>query len=168
MSHMRLVGKENNLLGSGGFGLVYKGTLSDGIDMAVKVFSLNLEGACKSFDRECEILSNSLHRNLIKIVSCCSELDFKALVLNYMPNGSLEKWLYSQDYSLSILQRMNIMTDIVAAVEYLHHGYSIPIVHCDMKPNNILLDDDMVAHTLLILELHNSWVEEILLPKPLP
>ncbi|CAL9004652.1 unnamed protein product [Prunus brigantina] len=151
ISHLELLRatngfNENNLLGSGGFGSVYKGTLSDGLDIAVKVFSLKLEGAFKSFDRECEMLSNILHRNLIKIISCCSELDFKALVLNYMPNGSLEKWLYSQDYSLNILQRMNIMIDVAAAVEYLHHGCSIPIVHCDMKPSNILLDDDMVAH----------------------
>ncbi|PQQ21815.1 putative LRR receptor-like serine/threonine-protein kinase [Prunus yedoensis var. nudiflora] len=63
-----------------------------------------------------------------------------------MPNGSLEKWLYSQNYSLNILQRMNIMIDVASALEYLHHGYSVPIVHCDMKPSNILLDDDMVTH----------------------
>ncbi|ONI01815.1 LOW QUALITY PROTEIN: hypothetical protein PRUPE_6G160800 [Prunus persica] len=136
---------ENNLLGSGGFGSVYKGTLSDGIDVAVKVFSLQIEGVFKSFDRECEMLSNIRHRNLIKIISCCSEIDFKALVLDYMPNGSLEKWLYSQN-SLNILQRLNVMIDAASALEYLHHGYSIPIVHCDMKPSNILLDDDMVAH----------------------
>ncbi|KAI5331348.1 hypothetical protein L3X38_021474 [Prunus dulcis] len=151
VSHLELLRgtngfNENNLLGRGGFGSVYKGTLLDGIDVAVKVFSLQLEGAFKNFDRECEMLSNIRHRNLIKIISCCSELDFKALVLNYMPNGSLEKWLYSQDYSLNILQRLNIMIDAASALEYLHHGYSIRIVHCDMKPSNILLDDDMVAH----------------------
>ncbi|KAL6282473.1 hypothetical protein ACE6H2_013402 [Prunus campanulata] len=150
VSHLELLRgtngfNENNLLGSGGFGSVYKGTLPDGIEVAVKVFSLQLEGAFKSFDRECEMLSNIRHRNLIKIISCCSEIDFKALVLNYMPNGSLEKWLYSQN-SLNILQRLNIMIDAASALEYLHHGYSIPIVHCDMKPSNILLDDDMVAH----------------------
>ncbi|XP_021824952.1 probable LRR receptor-like serine/threonine-protein kinase At3g47570 [Prunus avium] len=152
ISHLELLRatngfNENTLLGSGGFGSVYKGTLSDGIDVAIKVFSLQLDDASKSFDRECEMLSNIRHRNLIKIISCCSEIDFKALVLNYMPNGSLDKWLHSQNYScLNILQRLNIMIDAASALEYLHHGYSIPIVHCDMKPSNILLDDDMVAH----------------------
>ncbi|XP_021807903.1 LRR receptor-like serine/threonine-protein kinase EFR [Prunus avium] len=87
VSHLELLRStngfnENNLLGSGGFASVYKGTLSDGIDVAVKVFNLQLEGAFKSFDRECEMLSNIRHRNLIKIVSCCSELDFKALMLH--------------------------------------------------------------------------------------
>ncbi|XP_021834220.1 probable LRR receptor-like serine/threonine-protein kinase At3g47570 [Prunus avium] len=137
---------ESNLLGSGSFGSVYKGTLSYGIDVAIKVFSLQLEGAFKSFDRECEILSNIRHRNLVKIISCCSEIDFKALVLQYMPNGSLENWLYYRGYSLHILQRMNIMIDVASGLEYLHQGYSIPIVHCDLKPSNILLDDEMVAH----------------------
>ncbi|XP_050106544.1 probable LRR receptor-like serine/threonine-protein kinase At3g47570 isoform X2 [Malus sylvestris] len=151
VSHLELLRATNgfnnsNLLGSGGFGSVYKGTLSDGIDVAVKIFDLQLEGAFKSFERECEMLSNIRHRNLIKIISCCSQLDFKGLVLNYMPNGSLEKWLYSQNSSFDILKRLNIMVDVALALEYLHHGYSVPIVHCDLKPSNILLDDDMVAH----------------------
>ncbi|XP_068311186.1 probable LRR receptor-like serine/threonine-protein kinase At3g47570 [Pyrus communis] len=137
---------ETNLLGTGGFGSVYRGALSDGIDIAVKVFNLQLEGAFKSFDKECEMLSNIRHRNLIKIISCCDELDFKALILQLMPNGSLEKWLYSPNRSMNILQRLDIMKDVALALEYLHHGYSIPIVHCDVKPSNILLDDDMVAH----------------------
>ncbi|XP_070675116.1 probable LRR receptor-like serine/threonine-protein kinase At3g47570 isoform X2 [Malus domestica] len=137
---------ESNLLGIGGFGSVYRGTLSDGIDIAVKVFNLQLEGAFKSFDKECEMLNNIRHRNLIKIISCCDELDFKALILQLMPNGSLEKWLYSPNHSMNILQRLDIMKDVALALEYLHHGCSIPIVHCDVKPSNILLDEDMVAH----------------------
>ncbi|CAN6694886.1 unnamed protein product [Malus baccata var. baccata] len=137
---------ETNLLGTGGFGSVYRGTLSDGIDIAVKVFNLQQEGAFKSFDKECEMLSNIRHRNLIKIISCCDELDFKALILQLMPNGSLENWLYSPNRYMTILQRLDIMKDVALALEYLHHGYSIPIVHCDVKPSNILLDDDMVAH----------------------
>ncbi|KAM5585536.1 putative LRR receptor-like serine/threonine-protein kinase [Rosa sericea] len=137
---------ESNLLGSGGFGSVYKGTLSDGINVAIKVFNLQLEGAFTSFDTECEMLGSIRHRNLIKIISCCSQIDFKAVVLDYMPNGSLEKWLYSQNFCLNILQRLNIMIDVASALEYLHHGTEIPIVHCDLKPSNILVDDDMVGH----------------------
>ncbi|XP_024953782.2 probable LRR receptor-like serine/threonine-protein kinase At3g47570 [Citrus sinensis] len=138
---------ECNLLGKGSFGSVYKATLSDGTNVAIKVFHLQLERAFKSFDSECEILRNVRHRNLIKIISTCCNIDFKALVLEFMPNGSLEKWLYSHNYFLDILERLNIMIDVGLALEYLHHGHSLaPVVHCDLKPSNILLDEDMVAH----------------------
>ncbi|XP_024160902.1 LRR receptor-like serine/threonine-protein kinase GSO1 isoform X2 [Rosa chinensis] len=138
---------ETNLLGSGGFGSVYKGILSNGIAVAIKVFNLQHEEAFKKFDVESELLSNVCHHNLIKIIGSCNQSHFKALVLDYMPNGSLERLLYSEEYcSLKILERLNIMIDVASALEYLHHGYSIPIVHCDLKPSNILLDNDMVAH----------------------
>ncbi|KAL2501060.1 LRR receptor-like serine/threonine-protein kinase FLS2 [Forsythia ovata] len=137
---------ENHLLGSGSFGSVYHGKLNDGRDVAVKVFDLQHQNAFKSFDVECEVLRNLRHRNLCKVISTCSNQDFKALVLEYMSNGSLEKWLYSDDCLLDILQRINIMIDVACALEYLHYGYSTYIVHCDLKPSNILLDEDMVAH----------------------
>jgi LRR receptor-like serine/threonine-protein kinase FLS2 len=86
------------------------------------------------------------HRNLVKIICSCCNLDVKGLVLEYMPKGSLEKWLYSYNYFLDIIQRVNIMIDVASAIEYLHHGYSTPVVHCDLKPSNVLLDEDMVAH----------------------
>ncbi|KAH6765286.1 hypothetical protein C2S51_016535 [Perilla frutescens var. frutescens] len=137
---------ECNLLGIGSFGRVFKGVLTDGITVAVKVFNLQLEAAFKSFDVECEVLRNIRHRNLTKVISSCSNEEFKALVLEYMPNGSLEKWLYSHNYCLDAMQRLKIMIDVASGLEYLHHGYSAPIAHCDLKPSNVLVDEEMTAH----------------------
>ncbi|KAL2487090.1 putative LRR receptor-like serine/threonine-protein kinase [Abeliophyllum distichum] len=137
---------EENLIGIGSIGKVYKGVFSDGMIAAIKVFNLDLEGANKSFDTECHILRNIRHLNLVKVITSCSNLDLKALVLEYMPNGNLNKWLSSSNYFLNIVQRVEIMIDVASALEYLHHGLPSPIVHCDLKPSNILLDEDMVAH----------------------
>ncbi|KAL4637527.1 hypothetical protein ACB092_03G083100, partial [Castanea dentata] len=125
---------KSKLIGKGDFGSVYKGTLSDGVSVAIK-----------SFEAECDVLRIIRHQNLVKIINSCSIIDFKALVLEYMPNGSLMKWLYSHN-SLDILQRLNTMIDVESSLEYLHHECPSPIVHCDLKPNNILLNKDMVAH----------------------
>nr|XP_009767892.1 PREDICTED: putative receptor-like protein kinase At3g47110 [Nicotiana sylvestris] len=137
---------ESNLIGFGSCGSVYRGILRSGTPIAVKVFNLQLEVAFMSFDTECEVLRNLRHRNLTKVITSCSNLDFKALVLEYMPNGSLDKWLYSHNYFLDIMQRLNIMMDVACALEYLHHECLSPVIHCDMKPSNILLDENMVAH----------------------
>ncbi|MCD7467054.1 hypothetical protein HAX54_004247 [Datura stramonium] len=137
---------ESNLLGNGGFSMVYKGILKDGTTFAAKVFNAQLEGAFKSFDTECEILCNLHHRNLTKVITSCSNLDFKALVLEYMPNGTLDQWLYSHNLFLNLLQRLDIMIDVAYAMDYLHNGYSTSVVHCDLKPSNVLLDQEMVGH----------------------
>ncbi|KAM4098049.1 hypothetical protein ACJW30_07G047300 [Castanea mollissima] len=136
---------EANLVGKGSFGLVYKGTLSDGTTVAIKVFNLNIEGGFKSFEVECDVLCSIRHRNLVKIISSCSSIDFKALVLEYMPKGSLQKWLYSHSHFLDMLERLGMMIDVASSLEYLHHGCPLPVVHCDLKPSNILLNKDKVA-----------------------
>ncbi|XP_031130046.1 probable LRR receptor-like serine/threonine-protein kinase At3g47570 [Ipomoea triloba] len=137
---------ESNLIGKGTFSSVFKGTFAAGLVLVVKVFNLDVQDSIKSFEVECQVLRNIRHRNLVKVITSCSNLDFKALILEYMPNGSLDKWLYSHNYFLDIYQRLGIMMDIANALEYLHHGHSFPVVHCDLKPGNILLDENMVVH----------------------
>ncbi|KAI9075420.1 hypothetical protein K1719_042615 [Acacia pycnantha] len=137
---------ESNLLGKGSFGSVFKGRLSSGIAVAVKIFNFDSEALSRSFEVECDTMRNMRHRNLVKIISSCSNDDFKCLIMEFIPNGSLEKWLYSHNYCLDFLQRLNIMINIASALEYLHEGLPTPIVHCDLKPSNILLDDNMIAH----------------------
>ncbi|PQQ18674.1 putative LRR receptor-like serine/threonine-protein kinase [Prunus yedoensis var. nudiflora] len=148
----------DNLIGSRSFGSAYKGVLSsDGTIVAVKVLNLQQEGASKSFVDECKALRSKRHRNLLLIITVCSSIDdqgndFKSLVFEFMENGSLDAWLYPRDEEqsritrLNIMERLNIAIDVASALEYLHHRCETPIVHCDLKPSNVLLDEDMVAH----------------------
>ncbi|XP_043687564.1 LRR receptor-like serine/threonine-protein kinase EFR [Telopea speciosissima] len=147
-----------NFIGSGSFGSVYKGIINqDETIVAVKVLNLQNPIAYKSFLAECEALRNIRHRNLVKILTSCSSLDskgkdFKALVYEFMPNESLDDWLHlpmesnNHSRSLSLLQRLNIAIDVASALDYLHYHCYATIVHCDLKPSNILLDSDMAAH----------------------
>nr|CAD1817717.1 unnamed protein product [Ananas comosus var. bracteatus] len=148
----------NNLIGVGSYGSVFKGVLTDGRTVvAVKVLNLQKQEAFKTFVAECETLRNIRHRNLVKIVTTCASVDswnndFRALVLEYMPNGSLENWLHPEPnakaYSrrLSLVERLNIVIDVATALNYLHSECEIPIVHCDLKPSNVLLDENFTAH----------------------
>ncbi|XP_038706697.1 probable LRR receptor-like serine/threonine-protein kinase At3g47570 isoform X2 [Tripterygium wilfordii] len=137
---------EANLLGTGSYGSVYRGMIFDGTIVAVKILNPKVEGAFKSFEVECKVLRTTRHKNLVKIITSCSNLEFRALIMEYMSNGSLEKWLYSENCNLNLFQRINIMIDVATALDYLHYGQSEPVIHCDLKPSNILLDQDMVAH----------------------
>ncbi|KAI3938556.1 hypothetical protein MKW98_016061 [Papaver atlanticum] len=153
-----------NLLGVGTFGSVYKGILQqdESKPVAVKVLHLQQRGATKSFMAECNALRKVRHRNLLKILTSCSSTDFqgnpfKALVFEFMVNGSLENWLHPtvsdtnnddqlQEKNLNLERRLNIAADVASALNYLHHDSQSPIVHCDVKPSNVLLDDDLTAH----------------------
>lgn len=144
---------EQRLIGSGSYGRVYKGVLSDGTAIAVKVLQLQTGNSTKSFNRECQVLKRIRHRNLIRIITACSLPDFKALVLPYMANGSLDSCLYphsetglrSGSSDLSLIQRVNICSDIAEGMAYLHHHSPVRVIHCDLKPSNVLLNDDMTA-----------------------
>ncbi|XP_068338478.1 probable LRR receptor-like serine/threonine-protein kinase At3g47570 [Pyrus communis] len=155
---------EANLIGVGSFGSVYKGVLDDDDKaqlVAVKVFDLLRLGASKSFIAECEALRNIRHRNLVKIITVCSSVDFhgndfKALVYEFMDNGSLEEWLHPptgteelRDHvpkNLNLLQRLEIAIGVACALDYLHNHCETPIVHCDLKPSNVLLDNELIGH----------------------
>ncbi|XP_039173414.1 probable LRR receptor-like serine/threonine-protein kinase At3g47570 [Eucalyptus grandis] len=147
-----------NLLGMGSFGSVYKGLLDQTqSNVAIKILDLTHHGASKSFIVECETLRRIRHRNLVKVLTACSGFDFngndfKALVYEFMSNGSLDEWLqpiamqYTTRRKLSLLERVNIAIDVACALDYLHHHCETPIVHCDLKPSNVLLDDEMTGH----------------------
>ncbi|CAL4956097.1 unnamed protein product [Urochloa decumbens] len=150
----------SNLIGKGRYGSVYKGSLSrHGNFVAIKIFNPEAKGAQQSFVAECNALRNVRHRNIVPILTACSSIDsnandFRALVYKFMPQGDLHNLMYfTQDsgnssYSnyISLGQRLSILVGISDALAYLHHNNQKTIVHCDLKPSNILLDDDMKAH----------------------
>ncbi|CAM8978896.1 unnamed protein product [Rhodiola kirilowii] len=152
---------ESNLVGTGSFGDVYRGYILDENNerkpIAVKVLKLSKHGATKSFASECKVLRRIRHRNLLRIITSCSSSDhkgndFKALVFDFMSNGNLDSWLHFSEQQqretrvLTLAKRVEIAINVGFALDYLHNGCETPIVHCDLKPSNILLDDDMVAH----------------------
>uniref|UniRef100_A0A453DX37 Protein kinase domain-containing protein n=1 Tax=Aegilops tauschii subsp. strangulata TaxID=200361 RepID=A0A453DX37_AEGTS len=148
---------EVNLLGRGSYGAVYKCVLdNEERTLAVKVFNLGQSRYSKSFETECEAMRRIRHRCLVKIITSCSSInhqgqEFKALIFEFMPNGNLAGWLHPKSQepatsnTLSLAQRLDIGVDIVDAVEYLHNYCQPLVIHCDLKPSNILLSDNMSA-----------------------
>ncbi|CAN6221858.1 unnamed protein product [Urochloa humidicola] len=147
---------EVNLIGKGGYGHVYRGVLHSETAIAVKVLHQDHAGEviAGSFERECQVLKSIRHRNLIRVITACSTQDFKAVVLPFMPNGSLDSLIHGppgygkpegppRQLDLDLL--FSIASNVAEGMAYLHHHAPVKVVHCDLKPSNVLLDGDMTA-----------------------
>ncbi|KAL7127539.1 hypothetical protein ABFS83_14G259500 [Erythranthe nasuta] len=143
---------EENLIGHGSFGFVYRGVVQ-GVTMAVKVLNTAVAKPRKTFLAECGALRYLRHRNLVKLVTACSSLnskneEFFALVFEFMSNGSLDDWItgkrkHASGIGMTASDRLKYAIGIASAIDYLHNETEVPIVHCDLKPSNVLLDSDM-------------------------
>ncbi|XAR50827.1 Non-specific serine/threonine protein kinase [Bertholletia excelsa] len=132
----------NNKLGEGGFGSVFLGTLCDGTQVAVKLLS-GLGQVKKSFLAEVKTIGTIHHVNLVTLVGFCAENSHRLLVYEYMSNGSLDKWIFQRQGQLTLgwQSRRKINMDIAKGLAYLHGDCKQKIVHLDIKPQNILLDE---------------------------
>ncbi|KAL4619441.1 hypothetical protein ACB092_06G079600 [Castanea dentata] len=135
----------NNKLGEGGFGLVYKGILADGQEIAVKRLSQNSRQGLSEFKNEVKSIAKLQHRNLVRLLGYCIEGEEKVLIYEYMPNGSLDSFIFDQMRSNIIgwSMRFNIICGIARGLLYLHEDSRLRIIHRDLKASNILLDSKM-------------------------
>ncbi|CAL5089946.1 unnamed protein product [Urochloa decumbens] len=139
-----------NIIGRGGFGVVYKGQLPDGQQVAVKKLCAEntpAQGRLNEFMNEVVLIANLQHRNLVRLLGCCVHCSERMLVYEYMSNKSLDAFIFDERRraSLSWKARLDIILGIARGVLYLHQDSRLSIVHRDLKAANVLLDADMVA-----------------------
>lgn len=134
------------LMGSGGFGKVYKGIFSDGTIVAVKVLhALSEERIEEQFMAEVGTIGKIHHFNLVRLYGFCLERNFTALVYEYMVNGSLDKFLFNSDKAIGFEKLYEIAVGTAKGISYLHEECQQRIIHYDIKPGNILLDRNLNA-----------------------
>ncbi|XP_009377357.2 probable receptor-like protein kinase At2g42960 [Pyrus x bretschneideri] len=137
-----------NVLGEGGYGVVYKGRLINGTEVAVKKLLNNLGQAEKEFRVEVEAIGHVRHKNLVRLLGYCIEGVHRMLVYEYVNNGNLEQWLHgamSQHGTLTWEARMKVILGTAKALSYLHEAIEPKVVHRDIKSSNILIDDEFNA-----------------------
>lgn len=136
---------DENKIGEGGFGCVYKGVLVGGENIAVKRLSKNSGQGIEEFKNEMRLIARLQHRNLVRLLGCCIEMEEKLLIYEYMENKSLDSILFGKEQRslLNWRRRFNIICGIARGLLYLHEDSRFRIVHRDLKASNILLDKKM-------------------------
>ncbi|CAN1239396.1 G-type lectin S-receptor-like serine/threonine-protein kinase At4g27290 [Linum grandiflorum] len=136
---------QNNILGQGGFGTVYKGTLRDGVEVAVKKLSSDSKQGVDEFKNEAINIAKLQHRNLVRLLGCCVQRGQRMLLYEFMPNTSLDVFIFDKTKShlLDWPKRYNIIKGIARGLLYLHQDSRLRIIHRDLKASNVLLDNDM-------------------------
>ncbi|KAL9444261.1 hypothetical protein AB3S75_017444 [Citrus x aurantiifolia] len=134
-----------NKLGEGGFGPVYKGRLHNGQEVAVKRLSSQSGQGLEEFKNEIKLIAKLQHRNLVRLLGCCIELEEKILIYEYMPNKSLDIFLFDtpNESPLGWETRVRVIEGIAQGLLYLHQYSRLRVIHRDLKASNILLDKDM-------------------------
>uniref|UniRef100_A0A9I9CEZ1 Receptor-like serine/threonine-protein kinase n=2 Tax=Cucumis melo TaxID=3656 RepID=A0A9I9CEZ1_CUCME len=135
----------NNKLGKGGFGAVYKGKLTNGVEIAVKRLAKNSGQGVEEFKNEVNLIAKLQHRNLVKILGYCVKNEEKMIVYEYLPNKSLDTFIFddSKRALLNWKKRFEILRGIARGILYLHQDSRLKIIHRDLKTSNILLDVDL-------------------------
>ncbi|KAF8698100.1 hypothetical protein HU200_035614 [Digitaria exilis] len=135
---------DKNIIGRGGHGTVYRGTLHDGSLIAVKrCVSMTSEQQKKEFGKEMLILSQINHKNIVKLLGCCLEVEVPMLVYEFIPNGTLFQFIHGDNgRHIPLSTRLRVALESALALAYLHSWASPPILHGDVKSSNILLDEN--------------------------
>lgn len=136
---------KENVIGEGGYGIVYKGCLVNGNPVAIKRILNNIGQAEKEFRVEVEAIGHVRHKNLVRLLGYCVEGTHRMLVYEYVNNGNLEQWLHGamrQHGSLTWEARMKVLLGTAKALAYLHEAIEPKVVHRDIKSSNILIDED--------------------------
>ncbi|KAK3420153.1 hypothetical protein EUGRSUZ_G00950 [Eucalyptus grandis] len=138
---------DDNKLGEGGFGAVYKGVLKNGQEIAVKRLSESSRQGQVEFKNEVVYITKLQHRNLVKILGCCIEQDEMMLIYEFLPNRSLDCFIFDQEKGVSLdwPMRFTIINGIASGLLYLHRDSRLRIIHRDLKAENILLDNERNA-----------------------